>query len=138
MQPIHIVSAVITNPKGEVLLVRKRGTSTFIQPGGKIEPGEALLQALARELDEELGVRLHAGSAVHLGRFEEAAVYEPGRRVRSDAYCCMVDGVPAAHAEIVELAWVDPRGPRHVSVAPLSAGHILPACVRRVDSQAGS
>ncbi|HET7267726.1 MAG TPA: NUDIX domain-containing protein [Oleiagrimonas sp.] len=132
MPPICIVSAVISNASGQVLLVRKRGTSIFIQPGGKIERGEEPLAALARELDEELGVRLDMASTVRLGRFEEYAVHEPGRRVRSVAFRCTVDGAPVPQAEIDELAWVDPTGPRHVAVAPLSARHILPAYVQSV------
>ena len=34
---------------------------------------------------------------------------------------------PAPQAEIEALAWVDPAGPYPVTVAPLSADHILPA-----------
>lgn len=126
---IHTAAAVLTNGRGEVLLVRKRASSTFIQPGGKIEAGEHPLSALARELEEELGVRLEASSAVLLGEFEDIAVNEPGRRVRARAYRCSVHGSPGARAEIEELVWVDPRGPYPVRVAPLSANHILPAFV---------
>lgn len=53
---IRIVAAVILDDRGRALLVRKHGARRFIQPGGKPEPGEAPLQALARELHEELGV----------------------------------------------------------------------------------
>ncbi len=127
MPPILTVAAVIANAQGQILLVRKRASSIFIQPGGKIEPGEDPLPALARELDEELGVRLEVSSATHLGGFEAAAVNEPGRRVRAQAYACSIQGVPQAQAEIEELAWVEPAGPYHVPVAPLSALHILPA-----------
>lgn len=125
--PIHTVAAVIANENGEVLLVRKRSSSIFIQPGGKTEPGEEPLPALARELDEELGVRLDVSSAVRLGEFEAAAVNEPGRRVRAQAYSCSIQGSPTAQAEIEELVWVRPCGPYRVPVAPLSAMHILPA-----------
>jgi 8-oxo-dGTP diphosphatase len=41
-----------------MLVVRKRGTAIFMKPGGKREPGEDDLTALAREIDEELGCRL--------------------------------------------------------------------------------
>ncbi|MFT3668175.1 MAG: NUDIX domain-containing protein [Pseudoxanthomonas sp.] len=127
MGTLHTVAAVILNPQGEVLLVRKRASAIFIQPGGKTEPGEEPLSALARELDEELGVQLDHASAVWLGEFEADAVNEPGLRVRAHAYRCTVHGSPAAQAEIEALAWVDPAGPYPVTVAPLSAEHILPA-----------
>jgi len=138
MQPIRIAAAVICNAGNEVLLVRKRGSSIFIQPGGKIEPGEDPLRALERELHEELGVRLVAGSATWLGAFEERAVHEPGRTVQAQAYLCSVSGVPMPHAEIEELAWVHAGGPHRVAVAPLSAGHILPAFAAYLRCAAGT
>lgn len=124
---IRTVAAVIADASGRVLLVRKRGSTTFIQPGGKREAGEDALATLARELHEELGVRLVEGSAVRLGEFEADAVNEPGRRVRGEAFAVRVTGTPAAQAEIAELAWIDPMAPFPVPVAPLSAEHILPA-----------
>lgn len=129
MQLIHTVAAVIANDRGEVLLVRKRASSIFIQPGGKVESDEEPLAALTRELHEELGVRLDAVTAIRLGEFEDVAVNEPGRRVRAQAYRCSVHGTPTPQAEIEELAWVNPVGPYRVPVAPLSATHILPAFV---------
>ncbi len=39
-QNICIASAIITDEYGRCLLVRKRGTTHFIQPGGKMEPDE--------------------------------------------------------------------------------------------------
>ncbi len=127
MQPIRTVAAVITNERGEVLLVRKRDSATFIQPGGKAELDEQPLQTLARELHEELGVRLDTARAIRLGEFEDIAVNEPGRRVRAQVFFCAVDGTPIPRAEIEELVWINPAGPHDVPVAPLSAAHILPA-----------
>ena len=125
--PIATVAAVIADAHGRVLLVRKRGTQVFIQPGGKREPGEAPLATLARELAEELGVRMVEGSAVRLGVFEAEAVNEPGRRVQAEAYAVAVEGDPAPGAEIAEAAWVDPGAPEGRVIAPLSARRILPA-----------
>lgn len=126
---IRTVAAVIHDDAGRVLLVRKRGSRFFIQPGGKREPGEPSLVTLERELDEELGVALRPGSASRLGEFEEAAVNEAGRRVRAEVYVVEVLGQPGPRAEIDELHWVDPQRPFAVAVAPLSARHVLPAFV---------
>ena len=46
--PIPIAAAVIADAKGCILLVRKRSSFFFMQPGGKREEGETALQTLAR------------------------------------------------------------------------------------------
>ena len=55
---ITIAAAVILDERNRMLLVRKRGSAFFMQPGGKIESGESALAALTRELREELGVEI--------------------------------------------------------------------------------
>ncbi|GIX38374.1 MAG: DNA mismatch repair protein MutT [Silanimonas sp.] len=130
--PILTVAAVLVDGRGHTLLVRKRGSGVFIQPGGKREPGEAPEATLARELAEELGLVMVPGSARLLGEFEAEAVNEPGRRVRALAFHCAFEGEPRAQAEIEEWRWVPLQGPPGVPVAPLSARHILPAYRRAI------
>lgn len=123
---IQTVAAVIRDPAGRVLLVRKRGSGILIQPGGKRDAGEASLDTLARELAEELGVRLRAESARRLGEFEDVAVHEPGLRVRAEVFEVEIEDEPRAQAEIAELVWVDPAAPGAHAIAPLSRDQILP------------
>ena len=47
---IRISAALMDDDAGRLLLVRKAGTRWFMQPGGKVEPGETALSALEREL----------------------------------------------------------------------------------------
>lgn len=122
---IQVVGAIIRDDAGRLLTVRKRGTTRFMLPGGKPEPGEDDLAALARELAEELAVGLI--SAEPLGRFEATAANEAGATVRSHAYVVTVAGEIAVQAEIEELLWIDPACPPDVPIAPLLLGQILPA-----------
>jgi 8-oxo-dGTP diphosphatase len=125
---LDIVTAVIRDEAGRMLVVRKRGTAIFMKPGGKREPGEDDLTALARELDEEIGCRLI--DATLLGAFEAPAANEPGFMVRAATYLATVEGDIAARAEIEELAWIDTAAPGDIVLAPLMRV-VLPALLAR-------
>jgi 8-oxo-dGTP diphosphatase len=124
---IHVSAAVITDSANRVLFVRKRGTTVFMQPGGKPEPGETAAQALARELEEEIGLVI-APDAMHpWGSFEAAAANEPGHRVVAEVFAMRAD--PAAvspRAEIEELRWVTRAEASGLALAPLSVDFLLP------------
>ena len=100
---VRIVAAVVLDAMGRVLLVRKQGTRAFMQPGGKREPGESDLAALARELREELGCALDPTSARFLGTARAPAANEPGNLVEAALYAVRVSGPVLAAAEIAEL-----------------------------------
>jgi 8-oxo-dGTP diphosphatase len=122
---IEVVTAIIRRRDGRVLVVRKRGTVEFMKPGGKREPGEDDLTALARELDEELGCRLVEATA--LGEFEAPAAHQAGFTVRASVYLARVEGEIVPGAEIEEIAWIDPRAPGDRPLAPLLTEAVLPA-----------
>ena len=105
---IRIAAAVISDPAGRLLLVRKAGTAMFMQPGGKIEPGETPRAALCRELREEIGIAVTTSAPLYLGRFSAAAAYEPGCSVDADLFRVEIAGEPRVSGEIVEAVWVDP------------------------------
>ncbi|CAI9119959.1 NUDIX hydrolase [Brytella acorum] len=127
---IRIACAMICNERGEMLVVRKRGTSAFMQPGGKIEPGEAANVALARELIEEIAVVADAAEMAFLGCFSAPAVNEPGWTVEAQLFAVPYTGVPVACAEIEAIRWVDPVAAGDLVLAPLTRDAVLPLCVR--------
>ncbi len=124
-RPIRIAAAVIVRADGSTLLVRKRGTSAFMQPGGKIGAGGSAADALARELREELGCAV-AAEPEHLGRFSAPAANEAGRTVEAEMFAVEMTGQVAAGAEIEELVWLDPDAPGTTILAPLTRDHVLP------------
>lgn len=65
---LRFVAAALIVRDGEVLICQRRPDQPMALqwefPGGKIEAGESAEQALARELDEELGIKATVGPLV--------------------------------------------------------------------------
>ncbi|HAL68440.1 MAG TPA: DNA mismatch repair protein MutT [Pseudomonas sp.] len=123
---IRIAAALLLDSQGRTLLVRKRGTQAFMQPGGKIDAGETPVQALARELLEELGLQIDPAKAVRLGQFSAPAANEPGFEVQAELFRvdCAASVVPAA--EIEEITWLAADQTPEMPLAPLTRDLILP------------
>lgn len=116
-----VVGALVRD--GRVLLAHRRPDKRAFPdvwdlPGGVIEPGESESEALARELHEELGVRIAAGSTSHLCRVTVGP--QDQEAVLSAWLVREWDGTPAnaAPEEHVDIGWfaaedvpplVDPR-----------------------------
>jgi 8-oxo-dGTP diphosphatase len=77
---LTVVAALIES-EGKLLVCQRRRGSKFELlwefPGGKVEPGEMLEAALARELREELDVAARIGPEVHRLRHQYAATGVP-------------------------------------------------------------
>jgi 8-oxo-dGTP diphosphatase len=130
---INIVAALIIDGAGRVLLVRKRGTDAFMQPGGKRDAGEDDVAALLREISEELGCGVVTSSIRPLGAYDALAANEPGFRVQASLYRLEVKGEIAPNQEIDEAIWVDPAAPPDIHLAPLTRDHVLPlAATQRI------
>jgi 8-oxo-dGTP diphosphatase len=123
---IRIAAALLIGNDGQTLLVRKRGTQAFMQPGGKIDAGEQPVQALARELFEELNLRIEPDAAVYLGHFSAPAANEPGFTVEAELFQVNIDVAVTPAAEIEEIRWIDPAGDGGLQLAPLTRDLILP------------
>lgn len=123
---IRIAAALIDDPAGRLLLVRKAGSPWFMQPGGKIEGGETPQAALTRELREEIGLDLPETGARHLGRFSSPAANEPGHLVEAELFHLRIAHEPQPRAEIAEALWATPFEAAALPLAPLTRDHILP------------
>lgn len=132
MNVIHIAAALLIGSDGRTLLVRKRDTEAFMQPGGKIEGGEPAAHALARELHEELGLRVDPAQAAFLGEFSAPAVHEPGFEVICQLFQIHIDEAVVPAAEIEEVVWVGADSHPDLTLAPLTRDVILPLYRQRL------
>lgn len=92
-------------PSGrEVLLGRKRtglGAGRLVGPGGKLEPGESALEAIVREVAEEVGLLLLPAVLQHRGEISYHFPHRPAWSQHSTVFVCeSFDGEPKASEEL--------------------------------------
>ncbi|WP_308010995.1 NUDIX hydrolase [Streptomyces sp. AC495_CC817] len=76
---IRVAAALFNGDEIALIHRTKNGQDQYTLPGGNVEPGEPIPHALARELDEELGLDLaDASSAPQLTWIQDAMVTRPG------------------------------------------------------------
>jgi 8-oxo-dGTP diphosphatase len=78
-RPIDVAVGVLIDAEGRFLLTSRPAGKVYAGywefPGGKVEPGESIAQALSRELHEELGIHIGAAQPWR----EEIVDYEHAR-----------------------------------------------------------
>jgi 8-oxo-dGTP diphosphatase len=113
-----LVVAGLMAHEGRVLVTQRRADQALpLQwefPGGKVEPGEAPVAALARELAEEIGVK------VAVGRIWDVLFHAyPAFDLVMLVYVCRIVSGEPRPVEVADVAWV--------SCSELPAWDILPA-----------
>jgi len=111
-RPFLAVSAAIVRD-GQVLLVQRArppANGLYSLPGGVVEVGETLEEAVRREVREETGMTIEP---VALAGFREAIVRDAAGRVeRHFLILCFAArwsaGEPALSEELDEAHWLDP------------------------------
>ncbi|HEY6763125.1 MAG TPA: NUDIX domain-containing protein [Baekduia sp.] len=115
---------------GRLLLVRRHGDRALILPGGKPLAGETDVEALARELWEELCCRLVPSSLRYLGEFIDELVDDPRRQVLIRLYAGKVAGTLSPASEIREAVWHPVADLSETTLAPSLRHQILPSLAR--------
>lgn len=111
VMPTHIVAAagIVTNEDDKVLMV-KTYDSGWVFPGGQVEVGENLIDAVKREILEESGIEVEVGEVFCISSNTAKypgynGVKEIPTKVMTDFICRAVGGVARPSEENPETRW---------------------------------
>ena len=108
--PVPVVRAIVRDAAGRVLILKRQnaayGCDAWCLPGGKVDYLESVEACVARELNEETGLRLtsarflfyHDGLPARRGRMHCVVLY----------FECEAEGELALNDESSDAAWVGP------------------------------
>ena len=117
MRDRKLVVAGLIIRDGRVLISQRRADQSLpLQwefPGGKVEPGEAPVAALARELHEELG------TTVSVGQIWDVLFHAyPDFDLVMLVYACRVEAGEPSAVDVAAIAWCLPHELRAWDILP--------------------
>ncbi|MBT2226054.1 NUDIX hydrolase [Nonomuraea sp. NEAU-A123] len=117
------VNVIVTNERGEVLMIQRSDNDNWAVPGGAIDLGESLPQAAVRETLEETGIRCEITGLV--GTYTDPGhviLYTSNGEARQEFSIVLtgraISGSPTPSTESREVRWV-PRD--EVASLPMAA-----------------
>lgn len=117
---------------GRLLLVRPARKPAFYLPGGKIEAGETPVEALRREVREELSVDLDPDTISPIDEIQtDAWGLDDGTQVAMSCFTATLLGEPRPAGEIAEIGWFTSRSYAAVSAGAPAVRLLLDRLVRR-------
>lgn len=111
--PTHIVAVdgIVENERNEILLVKYRDKEVWTVPGGQVEVGENLINALIREIREESGIDVTVDKLIcissNTGTYEGYNGYGTiPTKVMFGFTCTLIGGELSDSDETSESRWV--------------------------------
>ncbi len=126
---IHKAGGILIRD-GKLLVERSKGKNVFIAPGGKVESGETVEQALIRELKEEFSIEVVSSDIRPIEIFYAEAAGKPGQIIRMDVF--FVDawhGEIVPNSEVEEVLWVGKKLPDGVQLGSIFEHEVLPKLI---------
>jgi 8-oxo-dGTP diphosphatase len=110
--PTHIVAVggIVEDEQGNILLV-KTHHGGWVFPGGQVEVGENLIDALTREIKEESGIDVHISNLI--GVYSNTGIHkwydgitDVPTKLMLDYVCKPIGGELATSLETTEVKWI--------------------------------
>jgi len=113
MRGVEVVgSSIIEDSDGKILLVKSpKWHNKWTFPGGHIEPGEGIEEAILREAKEEVGLKLESLGIIAYGELIGSADYHrPAHFIYFDIFC-KTDSkdIKLDNMELTDYVWVKPE-----------------------------
>jgi ADP-ribose pyrophosphatase YjhB (NUDIX family) len=106
------VTAFVRDPGGRVLLIRRADNDLYAIPGGAVEVGETLTQAVRREVVEETGIVIEVTGLVGVYSDPDHVIEFSDGEVRQEFSICFrgvpVGGELRTSDESTEVLWAEP------------------------------
>ena len=122
--PLMGVGALIVKD-GRILVVQRGKPPAMGEwsiPGGLVEVGETLREAVAREALEETGLKVEPGALIEL---LERIFHDGDGRIRyhyvlADYVCVVTSGEPKAGSDVLDVRWADENDLAALNVAEIT------------------
>lgn len=119
---VPAVSAIVTDGQDGILLIRRTDNNYWSIPGGGVNPGESVSEAVAREVKEETGIDCQVTGLVGIySDPNHVAAYDDGE-VRQEFSICFttrtLGGSIRTSAESSEVRFASPGAISELSIHP--------------------
>ena len=129
MADIYVAGLLLLNEScTQLLLTRSESKMVphWILPCGSIESGESSLEAMVREVKEELACDVDVNTVNFIGEYEGLASGRLEQTVNIQLFKGKVLGTPKANEEIVEIKWFDASTIDNPMVSEIIKDKIIP------------
>jgi 8-oxo-dGTP diphosphatase len=107
MKPINVVAAIIKKKGSYFIAQRNKEKYMGLKwefPGGKVDPGETLIEALSREIHEELNINIRVHEKLAQERYKDNEI----NIVLHYFLCSIIDGTIKLN-EHEAMKWVEKK-----------------------------
>ncbi len=108
-KPLGVSGKAVISKEGKILLLQRSLNDSFDPglwelPGGKLDYGEDLLEALKREVEEEVGLQIKVGRPFKTWHFYKEPFWVTGITF----LCDYTGGTVVLSPEHEDYAWIEP------------------------------
>jgi 8-oxo-dGTP pyrophosphatase MutT (NUDIX family) len=117
------VNVIVTNTKGEILLIQRTDNGNWAVPGGAMDFGESIANAALRETKEETGIDCKISRIIGIYTDPNHVIeYTSNGEVRQEFSVVFaaeyVSGVPTTSNESAKVIWVNPTEALSLNMHP--------------------